>query len=156
MFADTFIAFFGFNIVSHEWIRERITEASIMCEETRFPTHNIKVIGINNSKQLYSGFGYLYLSESDFSAELTTIPTGLSPLANGLPETVTEIQSGAYFDTREDFALPVSLQYIAEDAFPKGSTFIVEANSYALRWCKDNGFGYKVNGEEQNLDWLNN
>ena len=149
-------AFFGFEIVSHEWIRERITEASIMCDETKFPTHNIKTIGINNTQQNYGGFGFLYLSESDFSANLTTIPTGLSPMANSLPETVTEIQSGAFLEVRENFVLPASLQYIAEDAFMKGSTFIVEANSYALHWCKDNGFGYKVNGEEQNLDWLNN
>lgn len=52
--------------------------------------------------------------------------------------------------------MEIVLEYIAEDAFAIGSTFIVEPDSYALRWCKENGFGYKINGEKQDLDWLNN
>ena len=106
--------------------------------------------------------GYRIESASDFPPHLTSIPEGLNPSVNFLPNTVKRIESNAYvtsssdYDKRTDFYLPTSLEYIAEDAFAIGSTFIVEPDSYALRWCKENGFGYKINGEKQDLDWLNN
>lgn len=52
--------------------------------------------------------------------------------------------------------LPESLTYIANDAFNVGMEFVVEKGSYAERWVKENAYPYTVNGEEQNLDWLNN
>ena len=106
--------------------------------------------------------GYRIESVSDFPPHLTSIPEGLNPSVNSLPNTVKRIESNAYvtsssdYDKRTDFYFPSSLEYIAEDAFATGSTFIVEPDSYALRWCKENGFGYKINGEKQDLDWLNN
>ena len=118
---------------------------------------SIVSIGNGNNK-----LGSFFKSLSNFSPNLTSIPTGLNPSVNSLPNTVKRIESNAYVTgssdhgKRTDFYLPSSLEYIAEDAFATGSTFIVEPDSYALRWCKDNGFGYKINGEKQNLDWLNN
>ena len=146
-------AFYNFSLVYHNLVN-RETEAKEMYAALRFPTVSVKKIGNNNSKENDSGLGMLFRYDSDFSPELTNIPAGLSPYANSLPNTVTHIEAKAYLEKREDFYLPASLQFIAEDAFPEGSTFIVEANSYALRWCKDNGVGHRVNGEKQNLDWL--
>lgn len=106
--------------------------------------------------------GAHFISLEDFPPYLTSIPESLCPAVNSLPNTVKRIELKAYInpnnkdDKRTDFYLPSSLEYIAEDAFATGSTFIVEPDSYALRWCKDNGFGYKINGEKQDLDWLNN
>lgn len=58
---------------------------------------------------------------------------------------------------QKDTYLPTSLNSIAVDAFAYTATFVVEKNSYAERWSRDNAFPYTINGEEeQNLDWLNN
>lgn len=121
---------------------------------------NVKsIISIGNGNNMLGPF---FKSLSNFSPYLTNIPTGLNPHIDSLPNTVKRIESKAYISPynedykRTDFYLPTSLEYIAEDAFATGSTFIVEPDSYALRWCKDNGFGYKINGEKQDLDWLNN
>lgn len=56
----------------------------------------------------------------------------------------------------EKVYLPESLTYIANDAFNVGMEFVVEKGSYAERWAKENAYPYTINGEEQNLDWLNN
>ena len=68
-----------------------------------------------------------------------------------------EIKSNAYTDNVDvvDYYLPSTVKIIAVDAFPKGSTFIVDADSYAELWCSENGFGYSIEGQD-NLDWLNN
>lgn len=107
-------------------------------------------IGIGNS-----GIGMLLINESCFSPQLTTIPTGLNPKCSSLPYTVTAIQTKAYTDVVTNFRLSTSLTDIAVDAFPEGSTFIVDAGSYAELWCSENGFGYSIEGQD-NLDWLNN
>ena len=52
--------------------------------------------------------------------------------------------------------LPESLEDIATDAFDSDCQFIVEKVSYAYRWASENAYNYTINGEEQNLDWLNN
>lgn len=111
---------------------------------------NCKDIGRGNA-----GIGYWMIDENYFSPFLTTIPAGLNPYFKSLPPTVTAIESGAYTDVVSDFRLSTSLEDIAVDAFPKGSTFIVDAGSYAELWCSENGFGYSIEGQNS-LDWLNN
>ena len=109
----------------------------------------------------YAGCGNCFVSDDSFSPELSIIPTGLFPVTNSLPDTVTEIQSWAFGEVT-DFKLPSSLTKIAVDAFDafgmfgKTSTFIVESGSYAELWCKENGFGYTIEGQEDDLSWLNN
>lgn len=129
-------------------------------EYTVFWHEGFEIISINVKSIVSIGngnrkLGPFFKSLSDFSPYLTSIPEGLNPAVDSLPNTIKRIESSAY-GKRTDFYLPTSLEYIAEDAFATGSTFIVEPDSYALRWCKDNGFGYKINGEKQDLDWLNN
>lgn len=71
---------------------------------------------------------------------------------------IETISSKAFFGikTQEPIYLPESLKDIATDAFSKDANFVVEKGSYAERWARDNAFTYTINGEEQNLDWLNN
>ena len=75
-------------------------------------------------------------------------------LENGIETISSRAFSGVPF--QKSIYLPESLQDIATDAFDKNETFIVEKGSYAKRWADDNAFTYTINGEEQNLDWLNN
>lgn len=102
------------------------------------------------------GLGAKMREESDFSPLLTTIPTGLNPQVTSLPDTITAIESGAFTDVVTDFRLSIALNDIAVDGFPKGSTFIVDAGSYAELWCSENGFGYSIEGQQDDLSWLNN
>lgn len=88
-----------------------------------------------------------------FPAKVTTIPKFFNHPAT-LPDTVEAISSQAFTYQVEDFYLPASIEDIATDAFPKGSTFVVEAGSYAEFWCSENGFGYTIEGQDA-LDWLN-
>ena len=89
-----------------------------------------------------------------FSSKLTTIPAGFE-LTVPLPDTVKAISSHAFNSVVTDYRLSSSLTNIAVDAFPKGSTFVVDEGSYAELWCGENGFGYSIEGQD-NLDWLNN
>lgn len=75
-------------------------------------------------------------------------------IENGIESISSKAFSGV--QSQESIYLPESLQDIATDAFDKNATFIVEKGSYAKRWADDNAFTYTINGEEQNLDWLNN
>ena len=52
--------------------------------------------------------------------------------------------------------LPTSLTSIAPDAFRDDAEFIVERGTYAYRWAEENARNYSIDGETQNLDWLNN
>ncbi len=113
-------------------------------------TQNCANIGSGND-----GLGVIMTDVSDFSPLLTTIPSGLNPQVNALPDTVTAIESGAFTEKKSDFRLSKYLKDIAVDAFPKGSTFIVDAGSYAELWCSENGFGYSIEGQEDDLSWLN-
>lgn len=83
-----------------------------------------------------------------------------SPLVGGITigEGVERIESKAFAECEYEGSiyLPASLTYIALDAFDKEVTYVVEKGSYAERWVRDNAFTYTINGEEQNLDWLNN
>lgn len=116
----------------------------------RIDTNNISEIG-NNNRSL----GGFYKNIDDFSPLLTTIPTGLNPNVKELPETVTVIKEKAFSSTVEDFRLGAYLVDIDVEAFPKGSTFIVDAGSYAELWCSENGFAYTIEGQEDDLSWLN-
>lgn len=73
---------------------------------------------------------------------------------------VERIESKAFSNScswlEKSIYLPSSLTYIALDAFDKEVTYIVEKGSYAERWAQDNAFIYTINGDKQNLDWLNN
>ena len=40
------------------------------------------------------------------------------------------------------FWLPETLQYIAPDAFDKGTAFTCSPGTYAERWCRENGMGF--------------
>lgn len=143
-----------------------IGDSAFACSAPYYSTCRIIFESINLQSVVTIGkfngsLGACFKDLSDFPPHLTSIPDGLNPSPNSLPNTVKRIESRAYItdsynDKRTDFYLPSSLEYIAEDAFATGSTFIVELDSYALRWCKENGFGYKINGEKQDLDWLNN
>lgn len=88
------------------------------------------------------------------SSKVTTIPEGFE-LTILLPDTVKAISSHAFNSVVTDYRLSSSLTNIAVDAFPKGSTFVVDEGSYAELWCSENGFGYSIEGQD-NLDWLNN
>ena len=110
----------------------------------------IESIGVWNNT-----LGHAFIDASCFSPSITTIPTGFNPATSELPDTITTIESKAFIDWVDDLKLPSSITSIAEDAFPQGSTFIVEAGSYAQRWADENGFTYTVEGQG-NLDWLNN
>lgn len=92
------------------------------------------------------------------SPNCTTIREGAFFTLGGSPllqDGVSIIESKAFRRVR-DFYLPSTLTEIASDSFGKDCTFIVEAGSYAESWAKENAYPYTVNGEEQNLDWLNN
>lgn len=118
---------------------------------------NLKIANINevNSIGPYNtGLGYSFESASDFSPELKTIPVGLHPKTAEIPATVERIESDAYSGIVHDFILPSSISYIADDAFRGGSTFVVDAGSYAELWCSENGFGYTINGTDP-YAWLN-
>ena len=73
-----------------------------------------------------------------------------------IPEHIVEIKSKAFTDNVAvvDYYLPATIKKIAVDSFPKGSTFIVDASSYAELWCSENGFGYSIKGQEDDLSWL--
>ncbi|MDD2648520.1 MAG: hypothetical protein PHI27_07650 [Eubacteriales bacterium] len=101
-----------------------------------------------------SGYRTLPTLTLSLSAKLNTIPAGFC-IKGLLPDTVTAIASQAYLSVVTDFKLSPSLDDIAVDAFVKGSTFVVEAGSYAELWCGENGFGYTLEGQDS-LDWLNN
>lgn len=105
------------------------------------------------AKNTSSGGNSLLTDEVILSSAIKTIPAGFN-ISLHLPDTVTGLCSNAYTVTVTDFYLPASLTTIAVDAFPKGSTFVVEAGSYAALWASENGFGYSIEGQN-NLDWLN-
>lgn len=93
-------------------------------------------------------------NQVSLSSKVTTIPEGFELTAT-LPDTVKAISSHAFNSVVTDYRLSSSLTNIAVDAFPKGSTFVVDEGSYAELWCGENGFGYSIEGQD-NLDWLNN
>lgn len=77
--------------------------------------------------------------------------------ANALNVNLTEetaYKTKVYF--LSPIRLPTSLTSIAPDAFRDDAEFIVERGSYAYRWADENARNYSIDGEKQNLDWLNN
>lgn len=90
------------------------------------------------------------------SKDITTLPAGFNLLID-IPAHIEEIESNAFTDNVDvvDYYLPSTIQKIAVNAFPKGSTFVVDAGSYAELWCSENGFGYSIEGQEDDLSWLN-
>lgn len=69
---------------------------------------------------------------------------------------VESIASGAFLccGYRGTIYLPRRLTYIAQDAFDREVSYVVEADTYAEKWVQENACAYTVNGEEENLDWL--
>ena len=111
----------------------------------RYSTNEQMIITIPESCKLI-GEGAFYRIDNDVY--------GIS-LAVG----VERIESKAFIINSpkyETVYLPDSLIYIANDAFNADTKFIVEKGSYAERWAEENAYNYTINGEEQNLDWLNN
>lgn len=54
-----------------------------------------------------------------------------------------------------EYKLPDTVEYIAYDAFDlHDDTFSVSKGSYAEIWATQNGYGYKCDGEEDDLSWL--
>ena len=41
--------------------------------------------------------------------------------------------------------------HIGDNAFPLNTTLVVEADSYGEKWVQENGYNYRVNGQEDNL-----
>ena len=50
--------------------------------------------------------------------------------------------------------LPANLEFIDPAAFDEDVTFTVEQGSYAERWADENARVYSINGEQSDLDWL--
>lgn len=75
-----------------------------------------------------------------------------------LSDGIEKIESHAFENSaiQQPVYLPESLEDIAMDAFDPDCQFTVEKGSYAYRWANENAYNCTVNGEEQNLDWLNN
>lgn len=75
-----------------------------------------------------------------------------------LSDGIEKIESHAFENSaiEQPVYLPESLEDIATDAFDPDCQFTVEKGSYAHRWANENAYNCTVNGEEQNLDWLNN
>lgn len=75
-----------------------------------------------------------------------------------LSDGIEKIESQAFQNSAimQPVYLPESLEDIAMDAFDPDCQFTVEKESYAYRWANENAYNCTVNGEEQNLDWLNN
>ncbi len=96
------------------------------------------------------------LETLEINEEVTFLPAGFNLLIN-IPQHVVEIKSKAFTEDVDvvDYYLPSTVKKIATDAFPKGSTFIVDAGSYAELWCNENGFGYSIEGQQDDYSWLN-
>lgn len=75
-----------------------------------------------------------------------------------LSDGIEKIESHAFENSaiKQPVYLPESLEDIATDAFDPDCQFVVEKGSFAYRWASENAYNCTVNGEEQNLDWLNN
>ena len=75
-----------------------------------------------------------------------------------LSDGIEKIESHTFENSaiQQPVYLPESLEDIATDAFDPDCQFVVEKGSYAYRWASENAYNYTINGEEQNLDWLNN
>ncbi|MBR3905117.1 MAG: leucine-rich repeat domain-containing protein, partial [Clostridia bacterium] len=83
--------------------------------------------------------------------------TCMSLTAITLPEGVTNIGDEAFYYCKSLTAitLPESMESIGTDAFadcPKNMQFTVVRDSYAAKWCKENGLNYTY---PDALDWLN-
>ena len=114
----------------------------------------LKSLTSSQKSRLQNFLNRAWENNVSFSSKLATIPAGFE-LTVPLPDTVTAISSYAFNSVVTDYRLSSSLTNIAVDAFPKGSTFVVDEGSYAELWCGENGFGYSIEGQD-NLDWLNN
>lgn len=83
------------------------------------------------------------------------IPNGVEVIeANALNVNLRDEYTKVY--SLSPIRLPASLTSIAPDAFRDDAEFIVERGTYAYRWAEENARNYSIDGETQNLDWLNN
>lgn len=99
------------------------------------------------------------LSEGAFrNAVSTLVRDRVSVNQIQLSDGIEKIESHTFENSaiQQPVYLPESLEDIATDAFDPDCQFVVEKGSYAYRWASENAYNYTVNGEEQNLDWLNN
>jgi len=119
---------------------------------------NMKVLGM-----LITALVLLYSSLAMAQENVMNLPQNTKQIKTGafyglmgidtvvLPEGVEEIQSFAFAQsTILSINLPASLSYIAEDAFDGCSDeviFTVEPNSYALTWCEEQSYRYRIHVE---------
>ena len=83
------------------------------------------------------------------------IPNGVEVIeANALNVNLRDEYNKVY--SLSPIRLPASLTSIAPDAFRDDAEFIVERGTYAYRWADENARNYSIDGEKQDLDWLNN
>lgn len=75
-----------------------------------------------------------------------------------LPNSNCEIGYGAFRDNRKliSATIPPSITSIDAHAFDRGTvTLKVTADSYGELYAKENGFTYEIEGQEDDLSWLN-
>ena len=63
-----------------------------------------------------------------------------------LPDTVEVVGEYAFYGSRrlEELRLGAGITRIEENAIPYGVTIVVDADSYAEQWCRENNRKYKV------------
>ena len=138
------------------------TEKKLVCYPYGFTATEYQV-----PKGIRSIGDYAFYSCKSLTA--ITLPEGLTSIGDSafigcrslaaitLPESVTSIGELAFSSCSSLTAitLPESLESIGTDAFadcPKNMQFTVVRDSYAAKWCKENGLNYTY---PDALDWLN-
>ena len=109
---------------------------------------------------VYQSGDYKYILLADGTAQIIdysgraaelTVPDTL----DGYPVSSIGDKAFSFCSSLTAITLPESLESIGTDAFadcPKNMQFTVVRDSYAAKWCKENGLNYTY---PDSLDWLN-